>query len=515
MVIPHTREQAQAERRSRTVRGNTLGRWFAAFALTICIGINAGFALNAARERDLAIAAAQLSATNLAESLGEQASEAFDGADASLRTIANLVSSSGTAGLPARKRIQFTMRVLIASLPRIFRIIVFDEHGRHVVSNYSLSGDGERKVGDRPYFVYHRDHRDGGVYISGPGRNRHDKTWVMWATRRINHPDGSFAGVALAAISLDLFDRSYASVNVGRRGSITLLSEDGIILTRTPRAFIGHRFHDSAVFSEPYKSLRSGWFVRPSHLDGVTRLYAFRRLPNYPVLIQVALAESDYLSSWWSSTRINLSVHTVIVMMIAGTGWALWLQIGLRKLAEENFGRLALHDALTGLANRRLFDEVLHREWQSASRNRQSLALLMIDVDHFKAYNDTYGHEEGDKALIRIAQTIGDNGVRAGDLAARYGGEEFVVILAAAELRAAAQVAERIRAAVSALVIVHTGAENGMVSVSIGVAAIVPIPFGDPSALVKSADRALYDAKRGGRNRVSDVCGYDAAAPTT
>jgi diguanylate cyclase (GGDEF)-like protein len=216
------------------------------------------------------------------------------------------------------------------------------------------------------------------------------------------------------------------------------------------------------------------------------------------------LGEKEYLADWGSSTRSSGIAVAIVVLLFCGLATVLGAQIGKRKQAEETLARLALFDGLTGLANRRHFDAVLEREWRNAARDQSPLALLLIDVDNFKSYNDLYGHQLGDKALIAIAQTIAANILRPTDLAARYGGEEFVVILPETDPVKAVIVAERIRNAVAALQLEHAAASgNGVATVSIGVSAIVPPHAGEGSALVDSADGALYEAKRTGRNRTS------------
>ena len=180
-----------------------------------------------------------------------------------------------------------------------------------------------------------------------------------------------------------------------------------------------------------------------------------------------------------------------------------------RKRAEDALGQLnaelstlASTDALTGLPNRRQFDATLHKEWYRALREATPLGLLMIDVDRFKPLNDRYGHPVGDAFLARVGRVIRDNVRRAGDMAARYGGEEFAVVLPGTGSTGALEIAEVIRRAVHATD-TRSLVEGGYpLSVSIGVAAMVPLAGAGSAALVNSADGALYQAKRGGRNRV-------------
>jgi diguanylate cyclase (GGDEF)-like protein len=173
------------------------------------------------------------------------------------------------------------------------------------------------------------------------------------------------------------------------------------------------------------------------------------------------------------------------------------------EAANRKLEALSGTDGLTGLANRRRFDEVWASEWQRATRHGQALAIVMIDVDGFKAYNDHHGHQAGDECLRRLARVLASTVQRAGELAARYGGEEFVVVLPGAGDEAARAVAERIRLAVQAEAIVHVAAPHGgVVTVSLGVASAVPRVGASPHALIEAADAALYEAKRRRRNTV-------------
>jgi diguanylate cyclase (GGDEF)-like protein len=162
---------------------------------------------------------------------------------------------------------------------------------------------------------------------------------------------------------------------------------------------------------------------------------------------------------------------------------------------------LASIDGLTGLANRMTYDARLAQEWRRAAETEGTLALLMIDVDHFKSFNDAYGHLDGDACLRAIAGVLSET-APAGALAARYGGEEFVVLLPGVAAPPAAEVADRIRRAVEKLYIRHAGASGGHVTVSIGAAETAPATDTQPSSLIELADDALYRAKKRGRNLV-------------
>ncbi|WP_422842534.1 GGDEF domain-containing protein [Acidovorax sp. M2(2025)] len=171
--------------------------------------------------------------------------------------------------------------------------------------------------------------------------------------------------------------------------------------------------------------------------------------------------------------------------------------------ANERLQVLSHTDALTGLANRRRFDEALEQEWARALRAQTPLALILLDVDVFKHFNDHYGHLAGDACLQALALALAQTGGgREGDVVARFGGEEFVVLLPSTGPSAAEEVAHRIRQAIAALALPHEGAPWGIVTVSFGVASLVPRREQAPAELVRRADRALYRAKQSGRNRI-------------
>lgn len=172
----------------------------------------------------------------------------------------------------------------------------------------------------------------------------------------------------------------------------------------------------------------------------------------------------------------------------------------LRSTAQLR--QLALIDGLTGLGNRRHFDQTLDREFQRASRDGSPLALVIIDIDHFKAFNDRYGHQGGDECLRAVAAAVGGKLHRPADLAARYGGEELAVLLPSTDETGAIGLAHDIQAAVRALGIVHAGSPLGRLTISTGVAAFVPGRPADPALLVRAADQALYAAKDAGRDTI-------------
>lgn len=171
------------------------------------------------------------------------------------------------------------------------------------------------------------------------------------------------------------------------------------------------------------------------------------------------------------------------------------------EAANRELNRLASSDSLTRIANRRRFDEQLSQTWHYHLREQLPLALILIDIDFFKQYNDSYGHQAGDECLVQVAAALAAVPQRAGDLVARYGGEEFVALLPHTELAGALKVAETMRQAVLELQLPHAKSHYGQVSLSLGVAMLLPNSQNAPQDLLAEADQALYQAKHDGRNR--------------
>ena len=183
-------------------------------------------------------------------------------------------------------------------------------------------------------------------------------------------------------------------------------------------------------------------------------------------------------------------------------------QLRASFLERGLLGEMVVRDGLTGLKNRGAFDDDYARLWQQAMRDRRSLALLLIDVDHFKAYNDRYGHQAGDRALRRVAQVVQRFARRPLDIAARYGGEEFLVALYDLGAEHVREIAEELRQGVQALGIQHDDSPAGVVTASIGVSIVSPRAGRSADGAVQLADEALYAAKRGGRNGIRLVDCY-------
>jgi diguanylate cyclase (GGDEF)-like protein len=322
----------------------------------------------------------------------------------------------------------------------------------------------------------------------------------LFETRRLNDADGNFAGVVVGTIDLRYFESLFAPVDVGSLGSIAILTDDGTLIARKPRKPYGSSLHNWAIFSDPLRFDAAGTYLRDSATDGVLRLTAFVRLGQFPVVVTVALAQSQFLAPWYARALWETIVLIGMLVVIAALAAGLLRQIDDIKRGEAQSARLALLDGLTGIANRRQFDSAIERDWRRSIREQTPLSLLMIDVDNFKAYNDANGHQHGDDVLVLIARSIADNIVRSSDLAARYGGEEFAVILLSTDTEDATIVAERLRRSVLALGIPHVASSCGVITISVGIASTLPSRADGWHDFVRVADEALYAAKGAGRN---------------
>jgi diguanylate cyclase (GGDEF)-like protein len=234
------------------------------------------------------------------------------------------------------------------------------------------------------------------------------------------------------------------------------------------------------------------------------------------LLFSASLGKDDIFADWREMTVQE--VGAVAAMLLIVSAVAMWLVTQLRararletalrdahaalELRNATLDHLARTDGLTGLHNRRYLDERLDAELSRAARECTSIALIMIDVDHFKRYNDTHGHAAGDVCLRSVAQAIGTTVRRPADVAARFGGEEFAVLLPNTDQQGALSIAESIRRAVEAAAMPHGGSELHVVTISAGVAVLQPDAATVPRTLIESADAALYAAKLAGRNNV-------------
>lgn len=279
-------------------------------------------------------------------------------------------------------------------------------------------------------------------------------------------------------------------------------------LTGIPAAeLVGTREHWRAFYGEPRPCLAD--LIAQGRTAEIDKLYADHDHADSDVVSAHGRRAENWCVMPQVGNRLYLAIDAGPIYDEAGRLVAVvetLRDITLQKEAQEELKRLATRDGLTGVANRRSFDDTLEAEWLRGTRDVKPLSLVLIDVDHFKRYNDAFGHQGGDACLKNIAAALTASCHRSADLIARYGGEEFAAILPGTTASGALTVAERIRADVAALALPHPGNEGiGRVSISLGVATVVPDRTLELKELIEAADRALYAAKGAGRNRAMHV----------
>jgi diguanylate cyclase (GGDEF)-like protein len=443
-------------------------------------------------------------AENIAALIEQDIARNIELYDLSLQAVAEKVDDPEVLALSPRLR-QMAVFDRSTTAPGLGAMVVLDKGGTIILDSLSESPRGGN-FSDREYFKFQRDTpRANGFYISRPFQARlQDGTWSISISRRLGAADGSFAGIVSGTLKLDFLRDRLDSMALGAHGLASLFRDDGTVLVQNiaDNPNVGTDWSRAAVFRHAQESI-SGSFASGGALDGVPRLYAFSRVSGFPLIVAAGIARSDVLAPWWFKIEL-------IALVFAGMAGSVVVLVAMfnrelrrRIAAERGQAALARQDRLSQLANRLGFDEALATAWRRAARDRQPLSLLMIDVDRFKQFNDRYGHPEGDKVLTAIGGAIGGATRRPGDVAARYGGEEFAVLLPNTGTEGAMLIAERIRKNVLAAAMPHERSSHCFVTVSLGVATIVPGKnMDEKTMLVENADRALYAAKAGGRNKV-------------
>lgn len=296
-------------------------------------------------------------------------------------------------------------------------------------------------------------------------------------------------------VSVSMYAVAYALVQRRRLKIAVIL----IWLEAFPHALIG--------------TLMLGWesgfhYLLLMFIPAVTLSVSTRRSTQFVVFMLLYLGLLDALAHYFgplapisAANLIAIKWINISIFVAMFSALAIYYR-GNIATVERRLQKLVSDDVLTGLANRRRFDEALASEWSRASRTRKPIGLILLDVDNFKRYNDSYGHQAGDECLRNVAAVLQQNTRRPSDLAARYGGEEFAVIVADMNAEGVLQLAETMRRALEALALPHALSPLNVVTISAGVAVLIPNSGWSARDLVRMADQALYRAKDGGRNRV-------------
>lgn len=425
--------------------------------------------------------------------------------DASLVAIQNSLALPDIDTLPAPVR-QLLLFNGAETAEFVGSILVFNADGTIRFDSNAIE-PRYMNASDRDYFIAQRD-SDVGLFVSRPQTSRLErKEDVLVLSRRISDADGNFEGVAVAALRVAFFRKLFAGVSVGGMGIVAITSADGVMIMRSPatdrRGNIGLDVSRSPTFDRIRQGDTS--FTGTAAVDGVVRHYLSRQIGDFPLYLSVAFAPDDVFAPW--RFRATLSGTLLLCLCLAILLLFVKFQVVLRHSfeLEDMLTTAAATDTLTGLFNRREFDRRFDLEWRRCARNGTPISLLLVDGDRFKKVNDSYGHKVGDQVLRMIAQKIERVVRRPADVSARYGGEEFAVILPETRIEGAFAIGQAICAKVEHAALALDHGPPVRVTVSVGVACVVPSGKMDKDDLFVLADAALYKAKSGGRNRVEAI----------
>ena len=486
------------------------------FLILVCLSLSAiqGWSIYSARRA--ALNESRIATVNMARAMADHTEGVFEQVDTLLSSVVEQVDHGGLD--TARPRLEQYLVSAAAQSAAVQDLFIYDAEGRWVLNSLQqpLPGPPPNNA-DRDYFAYHRSHADLGSRVGLPVRSRSRGLWIIPVSRRLQHADGSFAGVVLATVTHDYFRNYYERIDIGEQGVIMLGDDDGHLIMRRPfdaRDFEGAPRTDTLLSHVQQQGQAGSADVMGP--DGVFRHFSYEHLRNYPLLVGVGVSQREVLERWRRSAWLGAAGAGALLLALLLLGTSMIRQLVFRDRLQEQLRRakneleasneslqaMALSDGLTGLPNRRHFDQRLEQEFRRAARDGASLALIMLDVDFFKRYNDLHGHVAGDAALQAVAAAIAASLRRPADLAARFGGEEFAILLPDTGLDGAIAVAEAARQSLAARAIAHGDSSFPLVSLSAGVAVMRPGRSQAARLLVEAADQGLYQAKEQGRNRV-------------
>lgn len=478
------------------------------FIVTVCLCLCGLLYLQLEQSRRHDLNQAQVASSNLTRAMAQQAEDTFMKADLVLTSLVDWIQVDGF-GPALRPRLQKTFARRVQTLDQLHGILLFDQKGQWVVTSFENLPRGAG-VADREYFRFHQQNVSTVAHIGPAIRSRENGEWIIPVSKRINDKNGQFQGVLLAGIKMSYFDQFFKSFSIDDNGSMFLGLTDGTLLARRPfvEAQIGTSLAQGEIFQKLLPQAPSGNAMFTSVVDGIVRLYGYRQLEAYPLVVSAASSRDSILEGWYA-TAFRSSLIVALVMLGVGLfGWVFIRQVrvGERveadlRQAQEALELIATHDSLTGLGNRRLFERALDIEFGRGARQQSPLSLIMLDIDYFKCYNDTYGHVVGDHCLAQVARAVKGCCHRKADLAVRYGGEEFAVLLPDTDIHGAMTIAEQIRRSVMEKNIRHSESPTGHVTVSLGCYSFVPTGRDSMEVFIQRADAALYQAKHSGRNR--------------
>lgn len=467
--------------------------------LTVTLGFSAisGYILWENRTRDRETA--RQFAANLVQTISSEIDRNLELYDLSLQAVVDGINLPSLSQMSPETR-HFVLFDRAATAKGMGSIFILDKDGNVTIDSRTATPP-TANFAKSDFFKVMSAVSSDRPYLSKPWRDASGE-YLIGLSRRLSASDGSFAGVVVGTLRVSYLRDMFRKLKLGDKHALTLVREDGSLIIRDPfdEHMIGRDLSASPVFQRIAAS-PSGSFEDTARIDGVERMYVFQHVGEHPLKLTYGQSQEAIYASWrreaWYIGLLMLALGATNIALVVFLASAL----KRRSDAEHQLAIMATTDSLTGLCNRRRFDEMFDVEWRRAIRMQSPVALLMIDADHFKLFNDQFGHQAGDAALVALAHCLIDSARRAGDVSARYGGEEFAVLLPGMSATDAFKLGEDIRARVLALRADQQNRADACPTVSIGVAAMVPRQGLLPRDLIKAADTALYRAKSNGRNR--------------
>ncbi|MEZ3498483.1 sensor domain-containing diguanylate cyclase [Pantoea sp. KPR_PJ] len=509
------RKQRRMDRATSVIRSLPRTIALSGILLSVAVvGLN-GWSLREAWHET--ISQAQQMAVNLSLSQARQADDTLLQTELSLREVQHqLLDQKGTGvnGVVLSK----TMLELQSRLPQLHGLFYYDAQGKWIATSERIVPKGINNS-DREYFRFHRSNPHDGVHIGPVIRSRSTGELVIPVSLRVNDQAGGFNGVLLATIRVDYFRRYYSYYEMGPQDVLVLMLPDSTVLYARPMpdSYIGKNLSSSHLFQSLLAHGDRGGGQWHSALDGQARVFGFARSERYSLVVVAGYDKQNLFIGWLKGRVEDVVLDLALLLGIVLLGAyvlrqakrSVRYQQELTRLRDEltaanlSLENLAHADGLTGLANRRQFDLLLQQSMLHAAERNQPVSLIMMDIDYFKRYNDTYGHVAGDACLKTVAGALKGLTLRSTDTVARYGGEEFAIILPGATSSDALDIASEAVAAIRSCALPHNSSPvAACVTLSAGCATFTGggAPL-DPRWLIEQADEALYLAKHSGRNQ--------------
>lgn len=594
-------------------------RLIAGFVTLVCCALLALETSHIFRQRQELMDRARADTANLASSLAQHADLTFRTADALLVSTVERLEHDALFDMRSQERLRGWFSQEMRLSPQFVAFAVVDRNGKFFLTT-TPTRDEAPSFADRDYFIQHRDHEDAGLIIGKPLKGRVTGDWIIPVTRRFNLPDGSFGGIAIAALHPAYFQRLYEGLELGRHGAVVLASLQGSLLVRRPfvEANVGRDMLQSGIFKR-LKESPVGSAEITATTDGMRRLNSYEQGNDYPFVVSVARDVEELLAPWYASAALQIGLVALLIFIVGLLGVIVWritdqLSIRARTLREtsrrfdaalsnmtqgvclfdaqkklviansrfreiyslpetvvapgtplidllkyqeqqgvhddrsldenvqtiptlaqqsvstadgrtilirrtaiEGGGWVATHedvteqrqaqaeiaylakrDVLTGLANRAQFQERLVEACRRTKRNNDPITVLLLDLDRFKAVNDSLGHQAGDRLLVELARRLNEV-VRETDVIARIGGDEFAILQEGGKAQHEGAIALALRIIQAVAAPFDLDGEKVEVGISVGIA-MGPEHGSEGTELLKKADLALYDVKANGRN---------------